>query len=461
MKGAATTQFRVLCGPRAGCWLPLTAGTYSVGTNDGCDIVLEGAPLEGIVFAIYVGHETFALEAVAAGVRLDGRPVRGLRELQCGALLEVGNWLFTVDETDSPWPKDPESLRPPPKDEEASSDVAIDRRLAADGAAAETVTAETVTAETAEEGAASESMAEATEQMQSPSLEAQIVARVRSKPPFWVLWLAGTAAFLGFGTTALVFSLTPAGVRQDPDATRNPQSALERLTKSAADTGDVRLEQLPDGRFRLAGRVATRRQKLDLLRQARASSPTVLIQIVADDDLEALARDTLVRFSDADVEFAGVHRGRLTVKGHVATRAARDQIVAALWDGVPGLSSVDAQVTANEESLAALRELLGGADLAARLSGRLDGGHLIVEGAPTESERERWRGVRGELLSRFGEQLPIVESFATPVAGADAPAQKVRPAVRGDIVAVVMGPVPYMLLRDGSKVATSAVEDGP
>jgi hypothetical protein len=78
------------------------------------------------------------------------------------------------------------------------------------------------------------------------------------------------------------------------------------------------------------------------------------------------------------------------------------------------------------------------------------------------ADRKAWLGVRSELVSRFGEPLQIEESFSnTPADGASpSPASPARPPQRGDVVAVVMGPMPYMLLRNGTKLAMPAAVEG-
>ncbi len=458
---AAAMQLRVLCGPHAGCWLPLVSGSYSVGSDEACDVVLEGSQPR-IAFAIYVGHQTLALEALMDGLRLEGRQVRGLCEVRPGVLFELGEWLFTVADAGAPWPDHPETLRPVRRDDgapEQSSAVPDARNHADDEAPAEDVAAVPASANTPAEDVEFSGQPDPVLAPDVPAESrptAEVTVRPRRAPPFWVVWLAGTALFLAVGTVVLVLSLRP---------DRSPPMAdgggiirtLEQLAAAATGPqGDVNLEHLPDGRLRLAGRVATRRQKFDLLRQVRAAEPGVLIQVLADEDLEALTRDTLARFAGTDVELAGLHLGRLTLKGHVATGALRDKIVAAIWDGVPGLSSVDDAVTSNEDSLAVLHELLADANLGARISGRLERGSLIVTGSPDEAEHRRWLEVHGRLTARFGEQLPIVESFDAPLAARESsPPSPHRPEFRGDVVAVVMGQVPYALLRNGTKVATS------
>ncbi|MEJ1965603.1 MAG: EscD/YscD/HrpQ family type III secretion system periplasmic domain-containing protein [Gammaproteobacteria bacterium] len=131
-------------------------------------------------------------------------------------------------------------------------------------------------------------------------------------------------------------------------------------------------------------------------------------------------------------------------------------MVAAMWTEVPGLVSLDNQISAADDSLTALRDLLASAGIAERISGALDssdGTKLIVSGSPDEAERQKWLEVRASLAERFGASLQIVERFSATVNLVPA---RIDAEPRSDVVAVVMGPMPYVLLRDGTRQAASA-----
>jgi hypothetical protein len=152
-----------------------------------------------------------------------------------------------------------------------------------------------------------------------------------------------------------------------------------------------------------------------------------------------------------------VKLGRLLLKGHVATGERRDQIVTAMKEEIPGLTSVDDQVTANDDALTALRSMLAAAGLADRLQGHLDrgnGNRLVVDGMPREADLETWAEVRGRLASLFGPSLQIVEDLRV----APAEASPGTPAPRNDVVAAVKGPMPYVLLSNGAKLSTSTAD---
>ncbi|HLA73998.1 MAG TPA: type III secretion system inner membrane ring subunit SctD [Steroidobacteraceae bacterium] len=439
-------ELRVLSGPQAGCRLPLGAGVYRAGANEMCDVVLEGLRENEIAFVVYVGHHSIGLEALSDELRFAGRAVSGLVSLAPGQVFELGPWLFAVDDPQAPWPTDPESLRVrTPADAEphhgddgtpALGDLAVDA-----SATAVTTAPDSNKDEHGDEPVAPSTNADATSTLPVPQ---------RRKMPFWVIGLAGTAAFLICGVMVLVLSLAPA---QPASAAAVSHPAAEVLAKlAAASNGDVKLEHVGD-RMKLIGSVSTRAAKLKLTREARAIEPTVLLQLTADEDLESLARDAVTGFPESGVEIGKADHGRLALTGRVSEAKVRDQIVAAIWDSVPGLTAVDSQVIADDEVLASFNTLLHDAGLTKMIAGELEHGgpaRLAVRGVLAEADRAAWSDVRQKLAARFGAALAIAEDLHAP--GAVPPSMA---PVESDIVAVVRGPMPYALLRDGTKRALS------
>lgn len=424
-------ELRVLSGPQAGCRLPLGASTYRAGGGDACDVVLEGMPADQIAFVIYVGQRAIGLEALSDQVRVGGRAVSQLIALTPGQVFEFGQWLFAVDDQEAPWPENPSAQSATAPD--THEDAIAPTTQAADVLATPAVT---IVAE--------------------PSANAVTTAKSSRRPlPFWIIGLAATAAFLVCGVLVLTMSLAPT---PSVAAATPPRPVTDQLAALVARAGaDIKVDKLEGERFRLTGSVATREQKVALTRDARAIAPGVMIQVNADEDLEALARDALSLFPQSGVEMQSLRDGKLVIAGTLKEAKVRDQIVAALWDGVPGLKSIDAQVLADDEVLTELATQLTQANLSNRLAGAFDPANLaqlIVQGALDDAARATWATVREHLQARFGSRLDIVEKFraqgtvSLPVKATDS-----------DVVAIVRGPIPYALLRDGSKRPLSTTHD--
>lgn len=485
-------ELRVLSGPQAGCRLPLGAGTYRAGADETCDVVLEGWSGNETAFVVYVGQRSIGLESLSDELRLEGRAVSGLVALIAGQVFELGPWLFAVDDPQAPWPQNPESLRAAARDAHAGTGAhdgdegmspadildAADAAAAAKGGRGAAVQGDQrgsgdarasgggkASAEDASgrdgntkrgdadngDGNAGPSDGDALTSLSADADAARFSTPRRRKVPFWVIGLAGTAAFLVCGVMVLVMSLAPA---QPASAAAAPHPSADALAKLVAATnGDVKLEHAGD-RSKLVGVVSTRATKLKLTRDARAIEPTVLLQITADEDLDTLARDAMSSFPQSGIELSKIDHGRLILTGRVSEAKARDQIVAALEDSVPGLAAVDSHVLAGDEVLASYNSLMNEAGLTKRITGTLDQGdpsRLVVRGVLPEADRTAWADVRQKLETHFGTSLNIIEDLHAP----DAVPPSVAPTT-DDVVAIVRGPMPYALMRDGTKRALPA-----
>lgn len=479
-------ELRVLSGPRAGCRLPLGVGTYRAGADETCDVVLEDFSGSETAFVIYVGQRSLGLESLTDELRLGGRAVSGLVPLAAGQVFELGPWLFAVDEAEAPWPSDPESLRASAQRGNAAGSESRDGD--GDEAALASMDAGARDADATGHGdlqgdnerGNTEGDRQDDAQADSPggrqnargdrqgsqqldgqgdlqnasasNADASASAARRRKVPFWVIGLAGAAAFLVCGVMVLVMSLAPA---QPAAAAGSHESAGDRLAKLVNTSGgDVKLEHIPGGRSKLAGSVSTRAEKMKLTRDARAIDPMVLLQVNDDEDLATLARDALTQFPQSGVELGKVDHGRLFLTGRVSEAKLRDQIVTVMWDSVPGLTAVDSRVLAGDEVIASANALLRDAALTKRITAELDHNdpaRLTVHGVLPETERQAWLGVREKLETQFGAALVIAEDLHAPDAIPPS-----MPPMAFDVVAIVRGPMPYMLLRDGTKRAIPA-----
>ncbi|THF57252.1 type III secretion system inner membrane ring subunit SctD [Pseudothauera rhizosphaerae] len=421
-------EFRVFTGGQAGCRLPLKPGLYRAGAGPACDILLERYPQGQIAFVLYVGHQEVALEAVDGELSLGGQPAQGLRPLTPGQVFALGERLFAVDHPGEAWPENPVVTIA-----ETPAETVDEARQETPGAAPADATPAAPQEPAAEPAPAPVAI--------TPS------DAPRRHLPFWALWLGGTALFLGVGILVLFLSLRPAPAPDRPDPGRIAL-ALEQLIAATRGHAELRLEPQPGGRLKLAGYVATREQKAELARAARAIAPSLLLQVSADEDMEGLVRDTLARFDGEGIEFAGLRFGELTLQGHVAAAALRDRVGETLFDDVPGLRLIHANVSAADDALVTMRDLLAEAGLDGHIAGRLDGNRLVVGGSPSDAERRTWNDIRRRLAARFGAALEIVENFRT-----------VSPQ-RNDVVLAVRGKVPYVVLANGDKEGRST-EDLP
>lgn len=427
---ASPLEFRVYTGPQAGCRLPLKSGLYRAGSTDECDLLLADCPPHSVAFVIYLGQQEIAIEAVATPLEVEGRAARGLTPLRPEQIFVAGDTLYSIVTTDAAWPEAPQrplalSDTPPEADTEVPSNLS-NEHAAAPGDAAESL----ITPSTSDLGLGLSSDTAPTPAPTRPE---------RRRPPFWALWLGATALFIVLGLSVLLFSLQPAPRPEQPDPAALTL-ALEQVLAAESGRAHLTLERVGEQRWRIRGHVISRAQLSELSRQLRAITPNLQLQLTADEDLLALSRDTLGRFADHAIELTALRFGELTLSGQVATAAQRDRISRTLFEDVPGLRTVHANISAADDALVALLELLAEAGLNDQIEGQQQGSRLLISGHLSPEQQDSWRALRHKLEQRFGPQLEIVENF-----------HAIAPAQRSDIVMAIMGPVPYVVMSNGTK----------
>lgn len=443
MSDPAILELRVFSGPQAGARLPLETGIYRAGSGEHCDILLDDLPDGETAFAIYVGQQNIAVEALSDEVRIGGLSARGLYELRPGEIFAFRAVLMAVDHSQKAWPDDTDHLL-------AAQETAGGMHAGNDTGNAGDVRGATATTSASDArgtiddfvgpprggaGVAMSNNIEETARWHSSWLFRAMLGHWRERMTAWRA-AAGIAVLL-VCLAAVATLVTPRSpkISEVRSAGPNPVAAL---AASYLDTGAIRYETLSDGRTRISGYLSTRGARLELTRRARQLDPSILIQVNTDEDQRALAEDTLSRFANPGIEIDSMHWGRLVMKGNVQNGESRDRIVAALKDEVPGLASIDVQhVTAADDMLNALRVLLVQAHLDAMIHVSQDDRHVLVDGSPDTAALAAWEQVRAKLVARFGLSLNLVENFG------------VLP--RGNMVAAVLGPMPYVLFADGTK----------
>ncbi|MEJ1965602.1 MAG: hypothetical protein WDO56_30255 [Gammaproteobacteria bacterium] len=293
-------ELRVLFRPAGRLPPALGTGLYRAGADDSCDVVLEGLPADQIAFVIYVGHRTLALESLIDGLRVDGRPARGLCELAAGTTFELQSWVFAVDEAEGTWPEEGATTRLHEDEDDTDASMGSEGNEAG-------VPPEPGSAEVAAAAGGQPDAATASESAGVPSVTAVRAAR-RARLPFWAAGLLGSAAFIGLGVVALAVTLAPNHVVPVRD-TGNLEQTLRRIAASAG--AETTLEHLR----RVAGACQVMwpracRGWSHAAGPGRRSLGAHSHQ--RDEDLEGLVHNALTLFPNSGAQFGSLHLGRLT-----------------------------------------------------------------------------------------------------------------------------------------------------
>jgi len=422
-------EFRVLKGKHAGCRLLLKPGSYRVGGDDSCDVLIEAS--SRAVFLLHIDEQgEIILEPISAAIRLGQTLLSASSALTAGQVFSVDDMRFCVDEMAAEWP----------------SAIVLDdeRREPVIPACAQDAAAQP------QDVVEPEPQPVACEEATVASTASPIAEKRRFRPPFWVVWLSATVCFLFISFTFLFLSLRTEQA-SGPLAPVSSKPALERIVVASRAYASLELSQLPNKRWKLTGFTQTRSQRIELIKQIRAIAPSAQIQVDADEEMMALARETLGRFADIKIEGKAMRFGRLELKGKASSVDRCDALAMALLEDIPRLQAIRSDIAAPDEAFAALRNWLVDSPLGKVIAARWDKDHLVVQGVIDEHQERQWQALRSRLTRRFGEGLKIMEQF-----------QHSLPR-RDNIVLAVGGHVPYVLLSDGVKEgrSSSAIDYAP
>ena len=448
-------EFRVLAGGQRGCRLPLPPGRYRAGTTAACDLLLDECPDGEDAFTLVVDDHTITLQPLQAGLRASGR-VNPCGPLAPGEVLTLAGGRYAVDRLDAPWPEA----------DEAQAATAI--ASASDGSATDgddgsehdhdaDVPFDTVAGRMGP-GPSSTTLPGEWPGARSGALGllAVLGARMRGRkaaaprrplPPWWVLWLGGTAVFALVGVTVISAALTPANAVPAPSTARPagtgggvaaalhlgsnlgagdgvpPALAAAVVAAQRADAL-VTLTQDTQGRWQLDGTVPTTEQRRALTQAARDAEPDLLINLKADDERASLAQDTLNRqLLASSWRIERLRGSELVLRGTPLPPDRERRLRELLLNDVPGLRVV---------TLLAAPDASASSALTAQPAGQLAGQATPGTGAAATST---------STSTSTGHRARI--------AGA-------RTVGAEDIVLSVGGAAPYVMHADGRKEGRGA-----
>lgn len=466
MSGAAA-ELRILTGCHAGARAAVVGGE-GLGPDDSCDLLLTDLGLPGDAGAWiqiaagrwWVRSDPLPQPSSDADAPTETAPIAAWVEEQAwGAVAYLGQVAMTVSAPDAAWQHVPVGLAPAAgasNDEEALAAVALDEflhrpphahpsrekekdNITGEGAAAQDVVARDGTAEPAPSHAVSRRWH-----------PAWIIGVALAALLLSVLWslLQGANDRAGGDAPALpAAGLAEAGAAQQQRLLRE----IQRVIAGVDPALRLRVEALPAGGARVSGWVADIAQ-LDRLADGLAEiRPVPALSVRTASELV----DDLIDAGGPEapaLRFELMGEGRVQALGLVSAPAQRDQVLAALRARVPaGIEIVDGLRVAADQG-GAVQEWLRTAGFAGARA-RWDGQQMVIGLDIPGRERARLE----TMLSRPATPLSGIpfllharEVGSSPVRATRVHASAAPLPFR--IRSVVSGPVPYVVLSDGSKL---------
>jgi type III secretion protein D len=435
---------KVLSGPHLGAEVQLDIGEYRIGRDFDCDVVLTDHSLASEHALLAITPEGIRVQNLAGEVIVD-RQLHDdpARLLPFFTMLTLGTTLLTVGPESATWP----NLQPPlPGLGERAPGVAAveDNDAGAAGVAARDRATAKPTMVTAE-----------------PALHRNPAGIRLLATGVLGAAIIGVLSFLGRSDQQQATPLDLERLVMSEDAGRGPQVSTpemilaERIT-ALGKAGTLGVE--PDGEdsWVVRGYLRTVKERHDVQAALDELDLALRYQILVDEQLEQMARDTLTALGRR-LDTVIVDAGILTLTGFIPEASDLQRAVDIVGRDVRGLRSIDNRVETERSVLASMQRRLADSGLAGLIRLDLENGKIVARGRVGSDRAEAWQTLFASFVEDFGRfSIPIL-SEVVRVQDDTAPT-----TVALDVRAVGgIGRQSWVILGDGEKyLEGSLLADG-
>ncbi|MFK0573442.1 type III secretion system inner membrane ring subunit SctD [Endozoicomonas sp.] len=433
---------KILSGNHIGAEIPLEPGRYSLGKDDGCDLVLTDDNLNDIELIIDIyddGQIKIQSGAADTPLYLNGESSGSSIQYNHFDIVTSSNLFMALGPSDADWP----SLALPDVAQPPKQNIAVNE---SDEQLTEPEETELSASDFDEETSNDDEFDEEEEddEFEGPSF----LANLNKK------WLAAipVALVLVIGILSLIISNTDTPVEK---VTRIP-GILETSTKARNQLGlkNITLKKLPDKTLLVSGYTPTLQDKLDLQKLLRKQGVPFNSQIVVMNEMRDNA-EMLLRnrgYDKLELELDNTP-GSLVLTGYVSTSDELQKIIRMLKQEIYGLESVVDQVENQIGRVNTLKSMLREKALIPRIHVVVRDqtvilkGHILDEGQVYDLQT---------VVTKFQKKYdnkPSIE-LATKYAGGTLTDNQSPLSL--NIRGISMGKVPYVILVDGSKYLIGA-----
>ena len=440
------TEFylKILSGNHIGAEIPLGSGSYSLGKNDSCDLVLTDDNLNDIELIIEIfdnGKIRIQSKSADNSLYLNGEPASSPIQYNHFDIVSSNSLFIALGPADADWPPlTLPNVATPPKQE-----------LAPNSEEASTPNAERVefSASDFDQGISDdEDQEEDEDEYEDEDEEHSPLANINKK------WLAAipVALLMVIVTVSLIFSQIDSRIQE----VAHIPGVMEISTKAKDQLGlkEIKFKQLPDQSLLISGYTQTLQDKLELQKFLRKHGvpfkSKVIVMNEMRDNAEMLLRERGYEKLELELD---ITPGSLVLTGYVSTSDELENIVSMLKQEIYGLVSVVDQVENQAGRINTLKSMLREKALIPRVhivvrdKTVILKGHLLDEGQVYDLQT---------VVSKFQKKYankPTIE-LATKYAGGTLTDNQSPLSL--NIRGISMGKVPYVILIDGSKYLVGA-----
>ena len=434
-KAPVADMLKVMTGRHAGAAMRLTSRTYSIGSDEMCDFIfLDDGFANGSLTLDLTGELPRLTVPEGVSALIGGLPIgRTEMVLGCYESVTVGDTRFAIGPANEVWPEVPAEAPPTaaaPETGASPSDVPT---------------------------SSTESPIAGAPPPGSSGMEAGHVPledlhwRMNSAPPAagrfpWLvkhknsLAVGGVILFLG-----LMFFHTRPGPPQVPFLRVQVLMVLENLRLN-----EVEIEGWDDS-VKVTGYVPTERARDSLLLVLTSLGRPVAVAIHSVESV-ALGVQNILEMYKMDLSVKVTPRGVVILKGIYGDRPRVRNIIESLRGEVAGIASIEDSVLSTDAVQPFLSETLARHGLRRKMSFETDRGRLygvLVKDKTRKQDLESWREIKAEIMAAYG--LEAQDRWTDKPSPALLRSASASFELNTDLMAVGVGPLNYLTMRDGKK----------
>ncbi|WP_419834549.1 type III secretion system inner membrane ring subunit SctD [Endozoicomonas atrinae] len=435
------TEFylKILSGNHIGAEIPIEPGRYSLGKDDGCDLVLTDDNLNDIELIIEIfndGQVKIQSSTADTPLYLNGEPAGSSIQYRYFDIVTSSSLFIAIGPADAEWPSLAlPNVAPPPTQELTVNEE-------------QQQSPETDEPDLSASDFDQELSDEEDEDEEDDFEDTSFIASIDKR------WLAAIPVILVLviASMSLIISNTDTKVQK---VTRIP-GVLEISAKARDQLGlkEVTFKQLPDKMLLVSGYTQTLQDKLELQKFLRKQgipfNSQVIVMNEMRDNAELLLRDR--GYDKLELELDNTP-GSLVLTGYVSTSDELDNIIRMLKQEIYGLISVVDQVENQIGRVNTLKSMLREKGLIPRIHVAVRDQTVILKGhLQDEGQVYDLQTVVTKFQKKYANK-PSIE-LATKYAGGMLTDSQSPLSL--NIRGISMGKVPYVILIDGSKYLIGA-----
>ncbi|MGV6809207.1 MAG: type III secretion system inner membrane ring subunit SctD [bacterium] len=381
---------RILSGPNTGARTLLKVGEYIVGSGVDCDIILQDDYIAQRHLKIIINDRHIILQPLVQPVYVDSKDIgKSEYKIKHYQVITLGNVHFAIGSVKKPWP----SIKNPSNHKAKKN-------------------------------------------------QRKTYSKKKTTPQKGLGWL--NTLLLGAGLLLLAnvvyFKpdvsqvLSQLGFNKAPE--QNIQQAIDTLNLE-----NIRTEKQENGTLRVTGYVKTHKEEQLLLDKLAGLDKPITHRIWVDEQLLEHANYIAKTFDETDIRFTMPKSGLLNASGFVKNaenwQKARQNILSDV-DGIADIN--DKKVNSLAQQQQQLKASIAQENFADRMTLRVEGGVIVVDGELTNTEISRWNSIKNEFNNTHGNLPEFVENLQSP-----------RSRFNLAIKSVSVGKVPFITSKDDKK----------